>query len=166
MKSFVDTLHENSEAALKKHQDNFPGGAEISLQLLKGHLLIEELLRDLVSTKVARPDVIDSQSAPSFNCSQIICLAEALCPAGQEGAWVWGAVRRLNSARNKLAHRLDYKVLNEDISKFVSYCIGNQADIVADMEKLDMPKGAIFEFCIMSISTFILAFRARPPNFR
>ena len=160
MKSFIETWHENSSAALKKHQDHFPSGAEISIQLLKGHLLIEELLRDLVSTKVARPDVIEANNAPSFNCNQMICLAEALCPARQEGAWVWDAVRKLNSARNKLAHRLDYKILQEDIGKFVAYCIEGQPDIADGMEELEMPKDAIFECCIMSISTYLVAFRA------
>lgn len=164
MKSFVETLHENSDLALKKHQDNFPSGAEISLQLLKGHLLIEELLRDIVLAKVARPEVIDASNAPSFSCSQVICLAEALCPSDPDGAWIWEAVRKLNAARNKLAHRLDYKILNDDVGKFIAYCTESRPDIVTDMEELEMPKDSLFECCIMSMSTFILAFRARPPN--
>jgi len=164
MKSFIQALHESSDVALQQHQDHFPRGAELSLQALKGHLLIEELLRNLVESKLPRPAVLSASSAPSFSCSQMICLAEALVPDGQSGDWIWDAIKKLNSLRNKLAHRLDYRVLQDDLGKFTTYCVEKQPDIRDDMKALGVHEGALFECCIMSISTFILAFRAMPPD--
>ncbi len=61
--------------------------------------------------------------------------------------------------RNKLAHHLDYAVLQKDVDGFIAFCVKEQPDIEEDMATVGIPKVHLFESCIMSISTALVAFR-------
>ena len=159
MKSFLDGLSEKSKAALQRHQQHFPTGAELSLQLLKGHLLVEELVRELVDAKLHHPSALVGESGASFTCHQMICLAEAVTLNSDQLPWIWQATKRLNSMRNKLAHRLDYAVLSRDVKGFTDFCVSSQPDITEDMVAVGIPSEHLFEACIMSVATALVAFR-------
>jgi len=159
MKSFVEALKDNSQAALERHRAHFPSDTELSLQVLKGHLLIEELVRELVDARLADPKALEGESGTSFNCHQMICLAEALTSNAKELPWTWKATKKLNAMRNKLAHRLDYAMLQKDVDAFTTFCVKEQPDIEEDMVAVGIPQNHLFESCIMSISTALVAFR-------
>ncbi len=159
MKSFIEALSESSKAALVRHQSHFPSGAELSIQVLKGHLLVEELVRELVRARLPHSAALEGDSGASFTCHQMICLAQAIAPNSNALPWVWRAAKKLNNIRNKLAHRLDYTILQTDIDTFTSYCVQEQPDIKSDMQETGIPDSHVFESCVMSISTALVAFR-------
>lgn len=159
MKSFVEALSDNSKAALARHQSHFPSGAELSIQVLKGHLLVEELVRELVRARLPHNEALEGESGASFTCHQMICLAQAIAPNSDALPWIWRAAKKLNNIRNKLAHRLDYAVLKKDVETFTSYCVREQPDIKVDMEATGIPPDHLFESCVMSVSTALVAFR-------
>ncbi len=159
MESFLEALSDDSKAALARHQSHFPSGAELSIQILKGHLLVEELVRELVLAKLPHSEALEGDSGASFTCHQMICLAQAIASASNALPWIWRAAKKLNNIRNKLAHRLDYTVLETNVSAFTSYCVQEQPDIKTDMESTGIPPDHLFESCIMSVSTALVAFR-------
>ncbi len=70
MKTFLQALSQSSYGALERHKRHFPSGAELSLQVLKGHLLVEELVRELVEAHLKDPSALEGSSGTSFNCHQ------------------------------------------------------------------------------------------------
>ncbi len=50
---------------IEKH---FPVGADLTLQVLKGHLLVEELLREIFSSLLSYPDALKGNRGTSFEC--------------------------------------------------------------------------------------------------
>ena len=91
------------------------------LSLLKGHLLIEELVRELVRQEIAAPDELKDAN---LTFDQVLCLARALtgdrCPS-----WMWIAVRKLNTIRNHLAHKLEPKGFDDRVVEFIAYVKSN-----------------------------------------
>jgi hypothetical protein len=122
---------------------HMPGGeADIALIILKGHLLVEQRVREFVESRLSTPGALSSARLTSH---QLICLAEAMCLANPEPIWLWATVRELNSLRNSLAHNLAPAGIQDRIDQFLDFyherhsvqgglinCIGNlYAQVVA-----------------------------------
>ena len=103
--------------ASRRYYKHLPSADDMTLLLLKGHLLIEELLRRLVDGALAKPAALKDAKLETYDW---ICLAEALFH-GKAPNWLWGALRKLNHIRNKLAHNLEPKGLDDKIADFQSY---------------------------------------------
>lgn len=88
------------------------------LIVLKGHLLVEDLLREFCESRVAHPEELD---AARLSFTQIVQLARALHPHQAPG-WIWGAVGKLNSVRNMLAHRLLPTDLEKSKGELIALC--------------------------------------------
>ena len=88
MKSFLESLCENGDEALARHKRHFPSGEDLSLQVLKGHLLVEKLVREIVSSRLSHSDALKGDSGASFDCHQMICLAQAMTPRQDVLPWV------------------------------------------------------------------------------
>jgi hypothetical protein len=85
------------------------------LVVLKGHLLVEELLREYVSKQFHNPSELVDARLTFYQC---LCLARAAdTDASHEKLWL--VVERLNTLRNKLAHSLEPKDLEATIRGFV-----------------------------------------------
>ena len=81
------------------------------LVILKGHLLVEEQLWIMVSSKLKSPEEIKR-----FSFSQVFSLARAMYDLPDDLPWLWGAIRKLNKLRNLSSHQLlpdDYELHKE-----------------------------------------------------
>src|SRR5450759_268308 len=88
-----------------------PHGKDQGLVLLKAHLLIEEQIRKIVDERLKNPDaLIDTR----IDCHQAICLAQAFFPVDFQ-PWLWAALKKLNTIRNDIAHKLEAKGLSDKI---------------------------------------------------
>ncbi|MBO9470652.1 hypothetical protein J7355_11125 [Endozoicomonas sp. G2_2] len=116
---------EVAKADLSKLLDHFPADGERDLQILKGHLLIEDWLREIFQFQLSFPEAVNGPNGTSFQCHQLICLVEGLTPFSQGMPWVWVAAKKLNKLRNDLAHNLSSKGLEDRVSDFVNYVIQN-----------------------------------------
>lgn len=90
--------------------------ADPVLIILKGHLLIERLVRQFITYRLLNPKAFEKCV---FNASQCIAIAESMCLENEEPAWLWRQVKDLNSIRNKLAHNLDVENIEQRIKSFV-----------------------------------------------
>ena len=86
---------------------HFPYQANDDLSIiLKGHLLIEDLLVRYVKKKLKNPDKLGN-----FKFYHFLCLAKAL-EDKTENNWIWDACEKLNNIRNKLAHHLEHTAID------------------------------------------------------
>ena len=85
------------------------------IPLLKGHLLIEEMLDKIISKNAHNPQYIEKAKLSFYNK---IFLARAFTNL-EEDEWFWKSIEVLNEARNSLGHKLDKKVLEEKINNFI-----------------------------------------------
>lgn len=88
------------------------------LLLLKGHLLVEEVLNELVEKVVPQPNSIKSAK---LSYHQVLKIAESIY-FQQDRQWMWGASEKLNKIRNLLSHNLEPKKLGEEINDFIFKC--------------------------------------------
>ena len=96
---------------------NLPHYSEPStLLLLKGHLLIEELLRGHIDRSLPNPTAFKHDQ---FLFAKILMLCRCLTPPRTE-TWAFDAAKKLNDVRNEIAHELESPDLDKSIESFVS----------------------------------------------
>jgi hypothetical protein len=105
-----------------------PATEDPTYLVLKAHLLAEEVLYRFIESQTSRPDFL---SDARLGFAQLVALSRAFHRYGKEDWWGWGALKKLNSLRNLLAHNLEPKDLKERIvefSIFVADAIGATTD--------------------------------------
>ena len=119
----MGTLQQAVDAKLRvmKH---LPQDGELSLIVLKDHLLVEELLFILVQSAVKYPEAINSANLSFYNLASI---AKALFYEGRLGP-VWDAIFELNTLRNTLAHNLEPPDLEKKLRRFGQAGSGGHAE--------------------------------------
>lgn len=88
-----------------------------ALVLLKGHSLVEELLRGYVNHKLPNNAVFKHDQFPF---SKILMLCAALTPPMTE-SWGFEAAIKLNRARNVIVHKFDSSKLLSELEHFISF---------------------------------------------
>ena len=122
-----------------------PHGKEKELVILKGHLLIEEQVRLIISKNLLNPDALE---IAKLDCHQAICLAQAILQPRHEPEF-WNAVRKLNKLRNDIAHKLSDSGLQDRIDDFVT-------SVPVQWEGKD--KTQTFELSIWSLFVYVSSF--------
>lgn len=103
-------------ASLVRHLPHYQEPA--TLILLKGHLLVEELLRGYIDRRLPNPSAFKHDQ---FLFAKILLLCRALSPPKMK-TWAFDAAKKLNDIRNEIAHELEPEELQgklEDLVKFV-----------------------------------------------
>ena len=122
-----------------------PSSSDIEINLLKGHLLIEEVLTAIVRAGVRRPEHLNFKRMQFYAKAK---LARAVFK-GFDEPWVWKAVGLLNDARNSLAHGLDSSETADLIRQFEAY-VRSQEELQGmtgfdeDAEMVEHVRWAIF----------------------
>jgi len=91
-----------------------PRGQDLTSVILKGHLLIEEQVRQIIDERVKKPDALKDAN---FDCYQAICIAESFFSEKEE--YIWKAFKKLNKIRNELAHKTEPIGVDDRIDDFV-----------------------------------------------
>jgi hypothetical protein len=104
---------EDKENAFQRFLEHFPLNSDITLMLLKAHLLIEEEVNTLLSMFVN--DEKELRSA-SLSFCQKICILKSLYPPELHGNLL--QAEKLNRIRNKIAHNLDPTGLSDSLKSF------------------------------------------------
>ena len=147
---------------LTRFMKHFPLKIEdVSLIVLKGHLLTEELLREFLHSKVLHPSPLRDARLRYIQC---VHLARSL--STDPGDWVWDALDRLNVIRNKLSHALEPTGLDDAINAFGELVRRNDPrelpdtrEIPAELRELFTPLG----FALFSVHAALSAMlRVKP----
>lgn len=103
----------------ERFREHVPIGGDMTLMILKGHLLIEEQIVFLINNRIPKLDALREADLTSH---QQICLAEALVEESSldgNDRWLWPAIKKLNKLRNDIAHHLSKDGINDRIGDFV-----------------------------------------------
>ncbi|MCG7967527.1 MAG: hypothetical protein JAY63_13085 [Candidatus Thiodiazotropha taylori] len=111
---------------------SLPESGDIELALLKCHLLIEEILTEIIVKASKNPQYI---STARLSFMQKIHVARALSNLSHS-VWVWESLKLLNSARNGLAHNLNAEKTTEKLSEFTKHVLKNNP-IVSPEDEYD-----------------------------
>jgi len=93
-----------------------PVDTDITLVVLKGHLLIETELIDICCRLLKNPDALKGER---LRFSLRLRLVQALVGSEELPDELWQAIEDLGGIRNKLAHRLEPNDLDTAIQRFV-----------------------------------------------
>lgn len=88
-------------ASLVRHLPHYQEPA--TLILLKGHLLVEELLRGYINRELPNPSAFKHDHFPF---SKVLMLCRALTPP-TVNSWAFDGAKKLNEVRNEVAHKLE-----------------------------------------------------------
>jgi hypothetical protein len=116
-------------------------GEDLTLAVLKGHLLIEEMLEKVVAAHCGNPGLLQESQV---NFATKLLFARALTGA-EELSVVWDGCKRLNSLRNALVHKLEHPDTQKRLVSFLS--IFNAPDIEWEQtnnQLLDFRRKVIF----------------------
>ena len=91
-----------------------PRGHDLASVILKGHLLVEEQVRQIIDERVKKPDALKDAR---LECYQAICIAESFFSEKEE--YIWNAFKKLNKIRNELAHKTEPVGVDNRIDDFV-----------------------------------------------
>jgi hypothetical protein len=101
--------------SLVRFMKHLPKDGDEELALLKCHLLVEEVLTKLIERRLRHASYL-REARLSFE--KKVWIARSLNDL-EEPAWVWPAVKRLNEARNALAHGLEVENIRRKIETFI-----------------------------------------------
>jgi hypothetical protein len=114
----IESMSEEERDSLDYFLHHIPeNDSDLTLIVLKGHLLIEQRIREFISERMLSPAALDDARLSSY---QAICLAEALTLPNAEPKQLWDILRQLNTLRNQMAHNLDPQGVEQRIQKIIN----------------------------------------------
>lgn len=140
-----DQITQRQTDAFERFMKLLPPDQDLTLVILKGHLLIEEQIRQIIAERMNRPEVLEAvyrKGRIGFEVATHI--AEAFFPKETE-PWVWKAARKLNIIRNAISHSVEPHRLDTKIDDFVD-SVGIRIDITMDrQERFEWALFVLFE---------------------
>jgi hypothetical protein len=114
----IELMSEEERESLDYFLHHIPDGdSDLTLIVLKGHLLIEQRIREFISERMLSPSALDDARLSSY---QAICLAEALTLPNTQPKQLWDTLRQLNTLRNQMAHNLDLRGVEQRVEKIIN----------------------------------------------
>lgn len=104
-------------APLLRFMETLPKSGDIELTLLKCHLLIEEVLTQIISKALNNSEHV---KAARLSFAQKIVITRASTELSH-APWIWQALKLLNQARNELSHNLTSHEIDEKLEKFITH---------------------------------------------
>jgi len=102
---------------LEQFYATLPKDGDLTLLILKGHLLIEQQIRSFVFCHFPNQKALKAQK---WDADRLISMGRAYCEENcAKTMAVWDCFKKLNSIRNHMAHRLDGTGLDHKISDFL-----------------------------------------------
>lgn len=128
---------------LQRFSEHLPlNSTDRTLVVLKGHLLVEEMLRQYVDQKFDKPEEL---AAARLTFQQCLCLARAF-ESNPLHEKLWLSVEKLNNLRNKLAHSLEPKNIDAHIKEFL-YLLSN-FEILDEERKFGALTSCVLAICL------------------
>jgi hypothetical protein len=94
-----------------------PQAGDLTLLVLKAHLLFEELLRDFIKKQLRHPEAIQGAR---LSFAQALKLAQALATTLEPNDWRWKALIELNRLRNSMAHEFESESSETIVARIVA----------------------------------------------
>lgn len=109
----MDTPPQDQRRHVFRYDEHMPRGDDVSLIVLKGHLLIEEMLLELAMLAVPNPKHLEQASLGFHKLAHVV---RALVAEKSDDKY-WELILGINALRNQLAHKLQPHDLDQRIAK-------------------------------------------------
>lgn len=109
-------LKDKSYQRFSKH---FPRNDDLMLIIIKGHLLIEVEINNLLTLLVKNGKHLEKAK---LNYHQKICLLKSLLLKGTSKGTLFNRIEMINNIRNQIAHNLEPKELDGKVRNLL-YCL-------------------------------------------
>lgn len=96
-----------------------------TLLVLKGHLLVEQALRSYIYKRVENPKKLENQQLPF---ASLLVFASSL-ESDAAIDWIWTPIDKLNKLRNRLAHNLAPKKIDELEKEIIEHTKKNDGEL-------------------------------------
>jgi hypothetical protein len=127
--------------AFRRFVERLPHGKELDLVILKAHLLVEEQLNLLIAARLKNVEPLLNKER--FESSYRILLAQSFFPPDFQ-PWLWHALEQLNKLRNRIAHSLAPKGIDNIIEDLIK-------SIPGDFGAVTQARQERFEFALWSL---------------
>ncbi len=97
--------------------DNLPNEGGSTLVILKGHLLLEEIITEILKVKL-KDNPLNLKVSDKWMYAKKLEMFWALVQGEFDGKF-WGALKEINTIRNKMAHALEPNGIDERIQNFI-----------------------------------------------
>ena len=143
------------DSRLGRLLEHLPTTDDLSLITLKGHLLIEEILGDLLSAKCKDPASLLNLDLSFYKKLGLVraLYGDRLNEEIVLPPRTWDCVEALNALRNELAHKLESKAVNGKLDRFISLAFDQVEKPAEFATKADELRHAIH-----SIHAFLASF--------
>jgi hypothetical protein len=132
--------------------DHLPESTDLCLLTLKGHLLAEEMLEEIIRHYCASPQELDGVEIGFY---VKVRLAKSL--VGTIGPnYVWAMADALNALRNELSHKLEGMKVEAKIERFIAICIEHGMSAQRVSPPTDLWRTlAYFLGCLSSVEAYV-----------
>lgn len=120
------------DKSFQRFRKHFPRTGDLTLIVLKGHLLIEEEINDLLIHLTKNIKHLDKADV---TCYQKICLVESLLLSGSIKGTCFETIEKINSLRNKIAHKLEPNALEAKVRNVINCMFPDIKDDLTDTDK-------------------------------
>ena len=123
---------------------------DITLVVIKGHLLLEQQVKNIFYSKFENPIILKNTK---FDVNQIINLTEACFEQSTRNDYFWKCIKKLNNIRNDMAHNLENKGFEHKVNDLISiYNKVSYSSVTNDISTLEKLKSCIFGLAAELIS--------------
>ena len=114
----LNELYAAQERETDRYSALLPKTDDVSLVVLKGHLIIEEMLFEIAASHCAIPKELENAK---LSFAQLLHMTQALLKIPRRPR-TWEAIALLNNIRNSLVHNLEPKEINKKIEALDQMC--------------------------------------------
>jgi len=125
-----------------RYKKFMPRSKDVTLIILKGHLLIEENVSYFLDQCFMTPEIVRDARLTFY---QKIKILQAII--GDSNSDIWKSVLILNSLRNNLAHNLEIPKLNQNINELLMTIFGDYNLSISEKQMAMSLKRGIAYLC-------------------
>ena len=136
---------------LERIAQHLPDTTDLTLIVLKGHLLGEELLDAIIQSHCKDASVLQG-----VEIGHLVKIKLAAALTGDIGAqFVWNMCEKLNSLRNALAHKLEHPLAKKRLESFLVLFRNHELEFgPIGSEPKDLRRAIVFLLgCLVAIQT-------------
>jgi len=135
------------DRALIRFKRHMPRSNDLTLIILKGHLLIEQEMNDILDSNLTESKAL-LNARLTFN--HRLAIIKAIYGSFKRSKFPYNNIEKLNTLRNQLVHNLEPKNLEENVLAFVQEVEGHESKAKFSEMKLEIRlKNSIAYLCGM-----------------
>lgn len=120
------------DESYQRYSKHFPRTDDLTLIIIKGHLLIEVEINTLLMLLVKNIKHLEKAKLTFY---QKNCLLESLLLKGNIKGTIFKKIEMINNIRNQIAHNLEPKALDEKVRDLLYCLLPEWKDMIGDKDK-------------------------------